>query len=330
MNQNLSRITSGFALAVALFLSVPTCEAQSLQQESVKLTGQTVNVPGYKWFDSTVKPKAVVLAIHGGVQHAGVFKPLAEQLAPRGILVYSIDLYGHGEWLAEATASGAERPRLNYTGSTKDVVALTNKLREQHPGLPIFCIGESLGASVALHAVNIDAKLFDGLILASPGTSLHVNPDPTPVFESVWQGAKSLGKSIDITAHIRRMSEDPRVNEATLSDPRLRKVQSLADLIHSGLFVRQNTTLVPRIDPAIPVLVLQGDRDEICSAKSVDVLYKKFPSSDKTLKTFKDIGHLLVTMDHLKPEVVSTVTSWLDDHVKAVSIADGDVAAQSE
>lgn len=322
MSKSFSHRLKAVTLAVAHFASITVANAEpTIQQESLKLKGKNVSVPTLKWIDNAAKPKAVLLAIHGGVQHAGVFKALAEQLAPKGILFYSIDLYGHGAWLEEATKAGIERPKLDYSGSSEDVVVLAQKLREEHSGLPVFCIGESMGASVALHAVNIEPKLFDGLILASPGTSLHVNPDPTPIFESVWNGARTLGQSIDISAHLRHISEDPRINEATLSDPRIRKVQSLKDLIHSAIFVRQNTGLAPKVDPAIPLLVLQGDKDEICSVKSVDVLYKKFQGTDKSMTTFKGKGHLLVTMDHLKPEVVETVTSWIDKHVGAVPIA---------
>lgn len=322
MSKSFSSYLRAITLSFAAIASVTANDATAaVQQESLKLNGKNVSVPTLKWTDSGAKAKAVVLAIHGGVQHAGVYKALAEQLAAQGILFYSIDLYGHGAWLEEATKAGAERPKLDYSGSSEDVVVLAQHLRAEHPKLPVFCIGESMGASVALHAVNIEPKLFDGLILASPGTSLHVNADPTPIFESVWDGAKTLGQSIDISAHLKHISEDPRINEATLSDPRIRKVQSLKDLIHSAIFVRQNTGLAPKVDPAIPLLVLQGDKDQICSVKSVDVLYKKFQGTDKTMATFKGLGHLLVTMDHLKPEVVETVTSWIDKHVGALPIA---------
>lgn len=321
MSNSALRFFNSLVMSVALVSSVNAGFANDIAQESLKLKGKNVSVPAIKWTDNTVKAKAVLLAIHGGVQHAGVYKAFAEQMAPRGILFYSIDLYGHGQWLADAASAGAERPKLDYSGSSEDVVWLTHQLREQHPGLPVFCIGESMGASVALHALNIEAKLFDGLILASPGTSLHINPDVTPIFESVWHGAKTLGQSIDISGHLKHISEDPRINEATLTDPKIRKVQSLADLIHSALFVRQNTGLAPKVDPSIPLLVLQGDKDEICSVKSVDSLYKKFQSTDKSMKTFKGIGHLLVTMDYLKPEVVASVSDWLDQHLVAVPIA---------
>lgn len=317
MSKKFMMSLSAVCLTLSSAAASIAAEVNPIQSENIKLQGRTVQVPTYKWSDAAVPAKAVLLAIHGGVQHGGVYKALAEKLAPLGIVVYSIDLYGHGQWLFDSPTP----VHLNYRASTDDLLSLTKELRDKYPGLPLFCIGESLGASMALHGMNVQPNLFDGAILASPGTSLHLNPDVGPVFHSIVQGAKSLGKSIDLSPYLTHISDDPRSNKETLTDPRNRRTSSVGELIHSAKFVRENPKLASSLNPAVPILVLQGDKDEICSVKSVDSLYSRFASSDKSLKTFKGVGHLLVTTEYLKPEVVSTVESWLEQHMAAPSIS---------
>src|SRR5688572_2864778 len=81
---------------VAVGSFVPT--QARVVKESTKLNGSAVSVPAFLWADDGARASAVLITIHGGVQHAGSYRAMAERLAARGILIYSIDLRGHGQW----------------------------------------------------------------------------------------------------------------------------------------------------------------------------------------------------------------------------------------
>lgn len=298
---------------ISLTTSTVPAEAKVIR-ETVQLAGKGINTPAYTWADNEAKPQAILLTIHGGIQHAGVFGAIAQKLAPSGFLVYSIDLRGHGEWLMQ----GNKRPGVDYNASSEDVIAIVAELRKQHPGLPVFAMGESLGAAITLHAITTQAGLFDGIILASPGTSPSSNHSWSALANSVKQAVGSLGTSIDVSPHLKRISEDERSCDEMIADPRNRKVSSVGDLLKAATFVRKNQSLAPQVDPSVPVLVLQGTEDGICSPKSVSKLFTRFRAQDKTLKQFPGVGHLLVTTEYLKPEVVTTVTDWLSAHMPPV------------
>lgn len=250
-----------------------------------------------------------MLAIHGGVQNKANFTAIAQRLAPLGVLTYSIDLRGHGDWLSHSK----KRTKLDYEGSTGDVVRLTEQLRAEHPGLPVFCIGESLGASTALHAVKIKPKLFDGMILASPGTrpaAIHLKS----IIVSIWQAVRTLGTSIDLRPYVQHISEDRRSSAEMIDDPHTRITASVCDLYHMATFVRKNTALAPKVDPSIPILVMLGAEDGICSPQSAVRLFAALPTKDKSIAKISGCGHLLVTTEYLKPNVVDTVAQWLKTH----------------
>lgn len=283
-----------------------------VEKEVLKLDGVKSSVPGLKWQDSSVIPKAIVLGLHGGVQHAGNFEELAEKLAPEGVVFYAIDFRGHGVWLTQSD----KRPAVNYDATSRDLVPIVTDLRAKNPLLPIFCVGESLGAAMAIKTSANNPKLFDGLILASagagPATKYHVGA----TFKSIGSGLKTLGRTVDILPHIGDMSDDERSNKQTLSDPLVRSKQSLKDLLVSVNFLRTSHNLAGKLDKNLPILVLQGEDDHIIQPESTKSLFKKLGSKKKSIATFPKFGHLLVTNSYLKPEVIKTMSDWLIEQEK--------------
>ena len=228
-------------------------------KEVLKLDGRSITIPTYAWSDSSIAPKAVLIGLHGGIQHGNHYAALAERLAPQGFLFYSIDFYGHGDWLAKSK----KRPKVDYNATAVDLVKLATVLRSQHPGLPVFCIGESLGAAMALKAISSKPKLFDGLILVSAGMRPAAGHHIGATLKSVQSGIMTLGMTVDISDHLKTISDDPRTNDEMINDPLSRTKASLKDLLHTVNFLRQGHSLASKINPDVPVLVLQGGKDQI-------------------------------------------------------------------
>jgi alpha-beta hydrolase superfamily lysophospholipase len=290
-----------------LFFSVPA--QAKVVKDVLKLNGKDLSVPALQWTDHDTAPRAVLIGIHGSVQHAGNFAALAKSLAPKGIVVYSVDLRGHGDWLV--SSADGRRPKVDYAGSSEDLVQLTAQLRQRNPGLPVFCIGESVGAAVALNALAQSPKLFDGLILASPGSKPVMGHSWKATCKSIGQGIKTLGGTIDLSHHLKAISDDPRSADEMINDPSIRKEASLGDLLHTLNFIKTGDELAPKIDKNVPVLVIQGGDDNIIRAASTEALFARLASKDKSIITFPKVGHLLVTTAFLKPTVVETVEGWL-------------------
>ena len=84
--------------------------------------------------------------------------PWAKRLASEGVIVYAPDLRGYGRWLDEKSASGGSKARLetDYDSSYLDLVTLIREAKD--PGLPLYCIGESLGTAMILRAAAGNAQ----------------------------------------------------------------------------------------------------------------------------------------------------------------------------
>ena len=289
------------------FFGLSAAQAE-VSKEAVRLNGESNSVPAYHWVDDTVAPRVVLVALHGSVQHAGNFATLAEKLAPQGVIVYSIDLRGHGDW----AVAGQGRPRVDYAGSARDLVHLTAQLRGKHPGLPVFIIGESVGAAVAINALAENPHMCDGMILASPGSKPVVaGHNLGATFRTALGAVKSFGTNVDLTAHLKSISDDPRSADEMIADPRIRKQASLGDLLRTVNFIRTSDDVARKLNKDVPVLVIQGEDDDIIQASSSEALYAKLSAKDKSILKFPKVGHILVTTAFLKQEVLNGVQSWL-------------------
>lgn len=302
-------------LAMAALVSSPFCTANpalaEVTSQTLSFSGKDTSVPTYMWTDSSVAAKAVLIALHGGVQHGRVYDPLAHKLAPEGYIVYAIDFRGHGEWLV----TSQKRPKVDYDGTAQDLVKVIEQVRAKHPQLPVYCIGESLGAAMAMKALSIKPKLFDGVILASAGIGPATKHHVAATFKSIGQGIATLGSTIDVTPHITGISDDKRSSEEMIGDPLGRRKSSIWSLLHTVAFLHSAHRVAAKIAD-IPILVLQGEDDHIIDPDSTQKLYWSLSAKEKTMKTFPSVGHLLVTTQFLKDEVVKTVEDWLHAQVE--------------
>lgn len=281
----------------------------------IELKAQSAPVHLYEWPAVGARPRLLMIGLHGGIQRGLHYDALARTLAEKGVQFYALDFRGHGQWLSNKE----ERPSVDYDETTRDLIRFTHQLRAQYPDLPIFCMGESLGASVAMSALSSEPKLFDGLVFASAGIKPAIGSQWKAILKSAVDGARTLGATINVEPHVRAISDDSRSNAEMIEDPQCRMESSLVDLIHTALFIHKSHRFASKVDSSIPILVLQGREDKIISPRSTEKLFNKFRSADKTYHAFEDTGHLLVTTRFLKPEVISVVQEWLGDKVAAHS-----------
>jgi alpha-beta hydrolase superfamily lysophospholipase len=102
------------------------------------------------------------VALHGFNDYRASFAELGRYAARRGILVEAYDQPGFG----------ARTDRGSWPGTQALVAALDHailEVRRRHPGVPLYVLGESMGAAVAMLALaRPTAPPVDGLILVAP------------------------------------------------------------------------------------------------------------------------------------------------------------------
>jgi len=215
-------------------------------------------LPLRRWLPAAA-PRAVILALHGFNDYSNAFAGPGTTWAAAGIATYAYDQRGFGGAPERGRWAGARQ----LAGDAADAVRL---LRQRHPGVPIYLLGESMGGAIAILAASgrsgAAVPKVDGVILVAPAVWGRATMS---VFERVGLWLADLLPTIewspnllpvrispsDNIAMLRALGADPLVIKRTRADT----LNGLVDLMSAAL------NAAPWFDA--PVLLLYGERDEI-------------------------------------------------------------------
>ena len=309
------------SIVLAISLLAPALPALSAEQATecqyhINLEYE-LNMPIYHWA-SAEQPKGVVLALHGLAMHGQTYSELGRKLAEQGFLVYSTDMRGYGHltkgYPHEFCSDSDCKQKINYKKSQDDLLTLADRLKADHKGLPLYIVGESMGADMAIRIAGARPELADGLVLSSPAIRAHyfIDSNAVKVLPVMMANFK---QQLDLMPYVRKYaSNDPKVVKEMCKDPLVRKHLSGQDLVASFRCMRDTMTYVPNVSADQPVLVLQAKDDKIVRADAVVLLMSRLKSQDQQVRWFEDRGHILIETTHIKPDTMQTIVSWLNDH----------------
>jgi alpha-beta hydrolase superfamily lysophospholipase len=251
-------------------------------------------------------PRAVVLAIHGLNDYANGFAAVGAALARDGIAVVTYDQRGFGR----------ARDRGRWPGDAAlvaDTLFAVRLLREAYSGLPVYLMGESMGAAVAVLAA-VQGAAADGYILLAPavwGRSLMGAFERAglwlgsffPALEWSPQALPVQVRASDNAAMLRALEADPLVIKTTRSD----SLNGLVDLMSMAL------EAAPRF--RAPALILYGARDEIVPRAAVARFVAALPPEENARQRIAlyENGYHLLTRDLNGAAVIDDIRAWLAD-----------------
>ena len=104
-------------------------------------------------------PKGIVQIVHGMCEHKERYIPFMEFLAANGFASVIHDHRGHGESVRSAEDLGYFYEG-GFTAMVDDIKAVMERMRMEHPDLPLILLGHSMGSM----AVRSFAKRYDELL----------------------------------------------------------------------------------------------------------------------------------------------------------------------
>ena len=245
--------------------------------------------------------KAVLVALHGFNDYSNAFDLPARHFAAQGIITYAYDQRGFGESAQRGIWGGTEN-------LTRDVVRMLNKVRQHHPGKPVYLLGESMGAAVAFAATaRSDFPQIDGLIVVAP--AVWGGETMSGFYRSVlWLLAHTMpgeiltGKDLKIKASdnigmLRGMGRDPKVIKKT----RIDTVYGMVQLMDVAL------ANIPHVKA--PVLLLYGEKDQVIPRGPVIQASKRL-TSEHTVAVYPAGYHMLLR-DHAGKVVQQDIVQWI-------------------
>ncbi len=112
-----------------------------------------------------MNPKAVVQIIPGVKEHKGRYIELINELNTAGFSVFISDIRGHGKSVNGNYPLGHID---DYQKLIEDQNIINDYLRNRYSGLPVYLLGDSLGAEIALGFIQKYDFKIQKLILCSP------------------------------------------------------------------------------------------------------------------------------------------------------------------
>ena len=113
--------------------------------------------------------RAVLQLSHGMVEFIDRYKPLAENLAARGILVTGNDHLGHGGSIRTKEDYGYFGEPDGNRAVLEDLHAVTTLTKQLYPGVPYFLLGHSMGSFYARQYLCEWGDELDGAIIMGTG-----------------------------------------------------------------------------------------------------------------------------------------------------------------
>ena len=254
-------------------------------------------LPAANWLPSGT-PRAVIVGVHGINDYRATFAGLGEYLSKRGFAVYAYDQRGYGATSSRGHWAGGER-------LARDLGNVTRGLHARYPGLPLYIIGASLGATVATVSVTEGWSHADALVLSAPAvlTRTQVGPIPRGL---LWLGANLLPR-LRFTSAVNGLARDRQLVARLRADPLVLHSTSLAALDGSLHLMQYAEAAAKRI--SIPTLVLHGAQDRLIPTAAVRHFARAIPHA--TRYEYPEGRHLLLR-DRGAQSIWHDILGWLE------------------
>jgi len=265
------------------------------------------SLPLKSWLPTIGRPSAVVIALHGFNDYSNFFNAPGIWLASRGIASYAYDQRGFGGAPGRGYWPGTD-------ALTDDLSTLTTLVHARHPGVPVYLLGESMGAAVVMVASARLAAASDirGVILSAPAVWGRTTM-PWYQTSALWLSAHTVpgltltGRGLKIVASdniemLRALGRDPLV----IKETRVDTVYGLTGLMDAAL------EAAPRL--ALPTLILYGKHDQVIPREPTERMLAKLPANNKHQRkvVFYENGYHMLLRDLQAKTVWSDIAGWID------------------
>lgn len=240
--------------------------------------------------------KAVAVIVHGLCEHQGRYDYMAGCLHKNGIGTYRFDHRGHGKSQGEDTYYGDFNEMLDDVNIVADL-AIAN-----HPGLPVFLIGHSMGGyAVALYGVKYPDKGLRGIVTSGALThdygrlitSLPAGMDPHKKLPN------ELGAGVcSVAGVVEWYGQDP--------DNRKTFTAGLCYALTDGI----NWFAGREKEFSYPVLMLHGEKDGLVSVRDTYGFFANAASKDRQMKIYGGLFHEIFN-EYCRDEVIADVVGWI-------------------
>jgi len=247
------------------------------------------------------EPRRAIALVHGYAEHSGRYEGLGAWLARQGIAVHAYDQRGHGH------SQGRRCHVSSFDELVADLDLHVERVREEHPALPLTVLGHSLGGLVVLTFLVTCQPRVDSAIVSGPALAVRMSPlrrRLATLLARIWP-TLSVSSGLDASG----ISRDPEVVRRYLEDP---LVESTATASFGLEMIRAaERTALRGAEVQVPLLMLHGEEDPLCSIEGSRRFYADVTSSGSALRSYPGLRHEIFNEpEHL--QVFQDLLDWLE------------------
>ena len=304
-----------------------------------RMTDFTVpsTVPGRTLHAFCCEPEGEVRAVlqlsHGMVEFIDRYKPLAEYLAGRGILVTGHDHLGHGLSLPEGGTPVYFGEGNTWNTVVDDIYVLHQRIRLWYPDVPLCIMGHSMGSFLTrTYLIRYPGTVKAAVIMGTGWQPKAVIAGGMAVAKAVGavvgeHGTSDLVTNLAFGAYNKLfapnrtscdwLSADEDNVDAYMADP-LCGADATVGLFRQmllGIRFNQKLSNLRQMDPRIPVLFVAGEKDPVGDCgNGVRRTYQEFRRAgvqDCTLKLYPGLRHEILNEKAQQQQIFEDIGQWL-------------------
>ena len=248
------------------------------------------------------EPQRLLVLVHGYAEHSGRYEHMGAWLAARGCAVHAYDHQGHGR------SDGVRGHVRRFADLLDDLEIFLARVRDEHPELPAFVVGHSLGGLVVLVFVRERQPELVGAVTSGAALLVAGAPSGAPLLalRLLRRVAPRFALARPIAPEA--LSRDPQVGRAYLDDPlvfRRMSVSLAAEMLDAG-----RRTLRGGAEVHLPMLLLHGEADPLCAAAGSRIFYERLGTGGSNLRIYPGLRHEIFNEPE-QESVFADLLEWL-------------------
>lgn len=246
----------------------------------------------------------ILVVVHGMGGHGGYYRnSLAPFATLEGAVVYAPDLRGHGR------SEGLRGDIDDFKHFQHDVDATIAYARSQHPGLPLFLLGESMGTPIAITYAATSQHRPDGLILVACVVAPTIKPRIDEIFRTTFYFTFNQRKiALPITGREEQGVRDLAFVQELKTDALFNRRVSVRFLTQMTRTMNRAAQMHDKL--TMPVLLLQGGKDITIRHRPTRAFFERLAATDKEMHIFPNAFHAILN-DPDSPQVRAKIFDWL-------------------
>lgn len=247
------------------------------------------------------EPTAIVVGLHGMNDYSKTFSMSGPWFADNSVTTYAYDHRGFGRSPQCGIWPGTDL-------MVSDAKSFIEVVRAHHPDAPLYVIGVSMGAAVALTTLARDgAPEVDGLVIVAPAVWGWSNLNPFYRL-SLWitshiiPGGTFTGNGLKrVPSDNIEMLRDNYYDENCIKKTRTDAIHGLVDLMEAGFKSAEAIKT--------PTLLLYGEKDQIIPRKPVESFMGNL--GEQARFALYENGYHMLMRDLQAETVWADILSWL-------------------